>query len=90
MTKYVEVDIKKPLYGSFCYVADKYIQIAKRFNLPLKITCPKGVGIFTADEWLKDAKMMKKVFLRPDEPMILWGNRVIKEKNNNQAKLFNP
>jgi len=74
--KYLEVNIAKPMYGTYVYLWDKYIKDAKRAKLPLRITIPQGSGIYWADEWVKGSRTMEKVFLRPDEPMILIGNEL--------------
>ncbi len=39
-------------------------------------------------EWIKTGSLREKVFNRPNEPMRLWGNLVIPERNENQQNLF--
>jgi hypothetical protein len=75
---FVYVDIRKPLYDNFVYIRyDKYIRQAIERGAMLKIRIPQGVGIADPQEWMKTGKRMEKVFKRPDEPMVLFGNRVI-------------
>lgn len=87
----IEVFIAKPLFGNFCYIRDLYIKKAEKSYQKLKITTPKGELICTPQEWLRTAKKMEKVFLRPDQPMVLWGNHVpvTQEEPNNQLRLIN-
>jgi len=74
---FVYVDIKKPLYDNFVYIRyDKYIKQAIERGAQLKIWTPQGIGIHDPKEWMKTGKKMEKIFKRPDEPMILFGNRV--------------
>ena len=42
--------------------------------------CPKA--------WIKSGSLREKVFNRPNEPMRLWGNWVLPERNENQTSLF--
>jgi len=72
----VNVTIKKPLYDNFVYVRDMHIRRAMREGKKLKITIPQGAGIVDPVDWIKTGKKMEKVFKYPDNPMILWGNRV--------------
>ena len=76
--EYVEVEIKKPLYGSFCYIRDIYISNAIHTHKMLRITIPQGTYDIDPNEWMATAVPMKKVFLQKDNPMTLWGNHVIK------------
>lgn len=93
MDKYIEVHIKKPVYSDFVYVRDKYIFEARRKGLMLKISCPLSECIVSPDDWLMNAKKLEKVFLRPDKPMILYGNSISKfvdhtEEEAEQGRLF--
>jgi len=78
----IKVTFRKPIYstasGDFCYVRDVYINQALKENRPLQITSPNGVWTGTAQEWMKNSKRMDKVYKRPNEPMILYGNYVPK------------
>lgn len=73
-TDCVEVEIKKPMYGSFVCIRDTHIKYARQRNLPLKITIPQGVFTLSVEEFMDGAKKIEKVFLIPDRPMVLWGN----------------
>lgn len=76
----INIEIKNPLYvhgmRPFVYISDKYIKKAKKTGKLLRIKTPFGTGIVSYKDWLTNAKFMEKVFLRPDEPMKLWGNYV--------------
>lgn len=84
----IEVFISKPLYNNFAYINESYIKKAEKLNQKLHIKTPKGEITCTPQEWLKGAKRMEKVFLRPNEPMVLFGNNIplFKTEENN---LFN-
>lgn len=73
---FVDVEIKKPIYGTYVGIRDTYLKQAIRQGKLLKITIPEGVGIADPREWIKTGKRIEKVFLRPDEPMILYANHV--------------
>jgi hypothetical protein len=74
----VEIIIHKPLYGSFCYIRDLYVNNAIKYNKKLKITIPQGTFLCDPVEWKESGKQIEKVFLKPNEPMVLWGNYVVK------------
>ena len=76
MPKYLDIEIKKPLFGTFCYIRKEAVDHALKYKKLLRITIPQGVGIISPKDWLKEAKYMEKVFMRPDEPMKLYGNYV--------------
>lgn len=88
----IEITIKKPLYGSFVYIRDTVLRQAVRRGNQIKITIPQGTMIHNASNWIKSGKRMEKIFKRPDEPMILWGNNVFKSETSKsepkQTKLF--
>lgn len=53
--------------------------MAQRRNGKLKVIIPKqGEAIIDVLEWIKTGKKMEKVFKRPNEPMVLWGNNLFK------------
>ena len=76
----INIEIKKPLFvhlGSpFVYIADKYIKKAQKTGKLLRIKTPQGTGLMNYKDWLTNARYLEKVFLRPDEPMKMWGNYV--------------
>lgn len=74
--EFVEVDIKKPLYGTYVQIRSKYIKEAILSGKLLKITIPQGVGIHDPKEWAKTGKKYEQIFLIPDCPMVLYGNYV--------------
>lgn len=84
----IEVFIEKPLYGNMCFVRDTYINKAKASGEKLHVKSPKGELTCTADEWLKGAKLMEKVFLRPNQPMRLFGKNVPMYEDKNQLRMI--
>jgi len=78
---YIEVEIKKPLYGTKVFIRDKYIKQAQKEGKKLRIISGDMTGIYEPSEWLEKAEKMEKVFNFPDRPMILWGN-YLKEKDD--------
>ena len=70
------VEIKKPLYQNFAYIRDKYLYEAIERGVNVEIRIPQGTAVVDPKKWIKTGKRMEKVFLLPDNPMILWGNRV--------------
>lgn len=86
MDKYISVHIQKPVYGSFCYVRDKYLKQAKREGKLLKISCPDAQCVVSAQKWLSDAKRMERVFLQPNNPMVLYGNSINKFSQREEVK----
>jgi hypothetical protein len=72
--RFIEIEIREPLFGNFVYIRDKYIREAFETGSFLKITTPHGTGYHSPKEWMKDAKKMEKEFKIPGKPMILYGN----------------
>ena len=70
----IDVIINKPLYDNFVNINSSVVNKAIRLGLKMKVTIPKGTVIVDPVLWKKNGRVMKKVFLRPDEPMILYGN----------------
>ena len=79
--KTVNITIKKPLYGTFCYIRDIYLKQAIRENKKLRITIPQGTALHDPKEWVRTGNLMWKIFKIPDKPMELWGNYVKLEDN---------
>ena len=84
------VDIHKPLYVSDgkakVYIRDTFINKAIRFKRKLEIRVPGGYAIVDPKEWMKKGDRMEKVFLRPDEPMILFGGVIEVTKKTEEEK----
>lgn len=72
----ITVRITKPLYDTFVYVRELYINRAKQTGQRLRIITGKHERICTPQDWLTGAKRMEKVFKDPRNPMVLWGNYV--------------
>ena len=102
MDNIITVNIKKPLYNNHVYINGSIVEKAIRIGAKLEIIIPNGSAIVDPLEWKNNKDMMKKVFLYPDRPMILYGGTVpihssiddkgeiIKEeiKSPKQSKLF--
>lgn len=72
----VDVTIHKPLYDNFVNIRDSYLKTAIRQGKLLRVTIPQGTAVVDPKEWVTTGKKVKQVFLRPDEPMVLYGNYV--------------
>ena len=80
MKNFVYVDIKKPIYGSYVGIRDKYIFRAKREKKKLFIRIPQGTCTISPEKFLKGAQRIEKVFLIPDKPMVLYANTIHVDK----------
>jgi len=69
---YINVDIKKPIYGNYVGVRELYIWKAKREHKMLRITTPNGTTTISPTRYLEGATRIEKVFLIPDRPMVLY------------------
>lgn len=76
MDNIITVNIKKPLYGNHVYINGSIVEKAIRIGAKLEIIVPKGSAIVDPLDWKNNKDMMKKVFLYPDRPMILYGGTV--------------
>ena len=94
----ITVNIRKPLYGTFCYIRSDIVESAIRVGYKMEVILPMGRAIVDPVEWKKTGKVMKKVFKFPDNPMILYGNhvdlpglpkgRIIEPEEDRQESLF--
>jgi len=76
---FVEINIHKPLYGTYVYIRNKHLDYAMKHEIPLKVTIPEGTYIVSdVFEWIRTGQRQEKVFLIPDKPMVLWGNHLSK------------
>ena len=101
MERVITVDIKKPVYGNYVYIRGETLDKAIKHGVRLEIIVPNGKAIVDPAEWKRNGKRIEKIFLRPDEPMVLYGGNVpvpdksvkdiqvkIKNYKQNQSKLF--
>ena len=94
MSKLISVFIQKPLYGNMCYINEETINRAIKHGFQLEVKTPTKTKIVNPKEWKQKGQRMSKVFKRPDEPMILFGNNLdswgmeIKPEFNNQLQLI--
>lgn len=72
----IKFKIYKPLYGTFVYLYGSKVEKALREGKMLEIEIPQGTAIVSPKDWKKGMKTMSKVFKRPDQPMLLYGNHV--------------
>ena len=83
MSKYINVPyIRKPIYGTYVGVRDKYIFKAKREHKKLRITIPQGEVIISPEKFLRGATRIEKVFKIPTHPMVLYCNTLHLDKHN--------
>lgn len=82
----VSLTIKKPLFDNFVYIRESLLNKAILRNERIEVIIPAGSALIDPKIWKQTGKRMEKVFLRPDEPMVLFGNYLL--KNENQNKLF--
>jgi len=70
------IKIEKPLYtyddADCVRIAEKYVKEATHNCQFLVVRTPKGEKQFMPKELRKQGKKVKEVFLRPDEPMVLF------------------
>ncbi len=81
-----EIIIKKPLFGNYCNIREKYLREAIRRREPLKITIPQGSAMINPAEWIRTGKATEQVFLIPDRPMKMWGNYVKIDSRTDEEK----
>ncbi len=74
--KVVVVDIKKPLFGNYVYIASSFIEKAIKEKVMLGVIIPNGRALVDPVKWKENGKVMKKVFKFKDNPMILYGGYV--------------
>lgn len=86
----IEVNIQKPLYGTFCYIRDIYIEKAIKYRCSLRVTIPQGTADVDPKWWRDTGKLMKKVFNDPVHPMILYGNHLPIYKKEEMLEGFQP
>ena len=74
------IEIKKPIYGTYVAIRDKYLKEAQRYRKMLTIaTWVNGKRIkarVSPSEWKKTGKRIRRVFLIPNHPMTLWANHL--------------
>jgi len=74
--KIISVNIRKPIYGNHVYINATVVNKAIAMGAMLEITVPNGKAIMDPKKWKARGDIMKKVFLYPDNPMILYGGNV--------------
>ena len=74
--QYITIEIKKPIYANYVGVREKYILQAKKYHKDLRIITPNGTGTVSPSKFLNGAERIEKVYLIPDQPMVLYCNHV--------------
>lgn len=72
-------DIKKPFggnSGNYVYLRGDTLKQCIRNRAQVFVKIPSGTAEIDPIAWLAKGKMVKKVFLRPDNPMVLYGGVV--------------
>ena len=70
------IRITKPLSKNFLCIRKETVNKAIKNNEPLEIITLQGKAIHNARTWKKTGKKMKKAFLYPDNPMVLYCNNI--------------
>lgn len=72
----ITLTIRKPLYGTFVYLRKDILLRAIKNGVSVYVKIPQGKAKIDPVQWIEKGQPMKKVFLRPDEPMELVGMSV--------------
>ena len=72
----MKVEIRKPLYGTFCRIDERVINKAIRSKDTLTVKIPQGSATVDPKWWKETGDRVEQVFKYPDRPMVLWGNYV--------------
>lgn len=84
----IEVFIKKPLYGTYVQVRDKYLLQAIREHTDIIIKTEVDGKQYSCTVspllWIRDGKKYLKEFLIPGKPMTLYGNSIMKYIDNSE------
>jgi hypothetical protein len=71
---HVLIEFEKPMYWDKIYIWEETLDKAIKRKIPIKVKMDKVVYIITnVKGWKKTGERMEKVYKRPDEPMILYG-----------------
>jgi hypothetical protein len=84
MKGYLSINIRKPIYGNYCGIRDKYIFQSKKYHKDLRITTPLGVTTISPTKFMQGADRIEKVFLIPDRPMVLWCRHLIPDTKESE------
>ncbi|MDO8451953.1 MAG: hypothetical protein Q7S76_03730 [bacterium] len=63
-------------YGTHVYIRDIVVEAAIKKGVGLEITIPAGTAVVDPVAWKDRGDIRKDVFLRPNEPMLLYGGFV--------------
>ena len=78
-----EIEILKPLHGSYICIRESYLLSGPR----MKVKIPQGEAVIDTSEWMKTGKKMEKVYLYEDRPMRLVCNYLPVEFKDDEAQL---
>jgi len=71
-------DFKKPIYGSYYSIYEKWLNIAKRKHLKIVARSEFGTATYESyRDWLKGAEKIKKFHNFDDCPMIMYGKHIL-------------
>jgi hypothetical protein len=70
-------DLKKPIYGSFFGIWNKWLKIAKERDLNMVVNTPFGTATFKYRDYMKGAKRLKRFYKNPNEPMIFYARSLL-------------
>ncbi len=70
------IRIRKPIYGTVVSIREKILKDAQRKGKTLRVVCPGATEDVSPNIWMREGTKISKVFLRPDQPMILYQRMV--------------
>lgn len=68
--------IRKPIFATQCAIREKILMEAYKRGKMLLVECPDGQEFVSPATWMNEGKKISKVFLQPDNPMILFQRAV--------------
>ena len=86
--QYIEVEIKKPIFGTYVSIDKRKIDEAIGSGKMMRITIPQGSAVVDPREWLRTAdNIEKKIINFPSNPMVFVYNTVpIKMRERQSTK----
>ncbi len=84
----MEINIRKPIYGNYVSIREKYLKEAIRNKEPIVLTLPNGTCTVDPKWWMEKGELIEKTFKYPNQPMRMWANHApIKSKEEEEEEL---
>jgi hypothetical protein len=74
--KFWWIDIKKPMEGNKVAIRALILELAHKKKKLLIVNCPGCQEVIDPKVWKKEGEKIYRVFMRPDEPMVLYERAV--------------